>query len=246
MTHLWKTFFDHYAAFYGQEAFTQHMEDEIAFLITHLALQPGQQVLDLGCGIGRHAIALAQRGFKLTGVDISSGMLAQAHQAAQQTGVGVTWIEADATRFESEAIYDAAYSVCEGGLSLLSLGEDPIEHDLMILRRLYAALKPGGRALITVTNAMRWIRHYQADDIEAGRFDPLTLTEQFELSTPTPQGEKTLLMRGRGYVPTELALLMRLAGFRVEAIGSGTAGYWALHTPDLDEMELLAIGVKGS
>src|SRR5262249_22801941 len=55
---------------------------ESDYLRSVLALHaPGaRQLLDLGCGTGSHALALAARGFDVVGVDISEGMIARAQQ----------------------------------------------------------------------------------------------------------------------------------------------------------------------
>jgi hypothetical protein len=49
------------------------------------------------------------------------------------------------------------------------------------------------------------------------------------------------LPRERGYVPTELRLMLQNAGFAVEFISGSTAGEWRASRPTLDEMELMAL-----
>ncbi|MCX8020370.1 MAG: class I SAM-dependent methyltransferase [Chitinophagaceae bacterium] len=44
-------------------------ERETEFMISYFGLRPGSRVLDLMCGYGRHAIALARKGMEVTGVD---------------------------------------------------------------------------------------------------------------------------------------------------------------------------------
>ena len=56
----------------------------------------GRQILDVGTGTGRGAIALAARGARLTGVDASAEMLAVARRRAQETGVQVEFAQGDA------------------------------------------------------------------------------------------------------------------------------------------------------
>jgi cyclopropane fatty-acyl-phospholipid synthase-like methyltransferase len=52
-------------------AFTKGTEQEVEFLVDALALEAGDRVLDVGCGPGRHAFALARRGIDVVGVDLS-------------------------------------------------------------------------------------------------------------------------------------------------------------------------------
>jgi SAM-dependent methyltransferase len=85
----WQEFFDGHAPNYLQNCFTKNTVAEVDFLIDALGLSAGASVLDVGCGTGRHAIELARRGYRVTGVDISAGMLEQAKKEAQAAGVEV-------------------------------------------------------------------------------------------------------------------------------------------------------------
>ena len=171
-------------------------------------------------------------------------MLAEARQAASEAGVSIEWIKVDATQFTASRQYDAAICLCEGAFSLLSMDDDPIEHDLAILRNIHAALKPGGGLILTAVNGMRHIRRYTDEDVTNGLFDPVTLTETCTMDWDTPDGKQERLVRERGYVPTELCLLFQMVGFEVIHVGGGTAGKWGHRVPQLDEIELLAIGKK--
>lgn len=128
----WQEFFDHYAPLYMGESFVTATLAEADFLVEHLHLQPGMRVLDIGCGSGRHAVELARRGYRVTGVDISSGMLAEAQKAAAAAGVAVEWVHSPAQAYTAAQPFDAVYSVCEGSLSLLS-AQDAFDRDLTIL-----------------------------------------------------------------------------------------------------------------
>jgi hypothetical protein len=53
-----------------------------------------------------------------------------------------------------------------------------------------------------------------------------------------------VMVRERGYMPTELTMLFRMAGFDVEHIWGGTAGNWGRRRLELDEMEIMVIARK--
>ena len=91
-----------------ENSFTKNTVAEVDFLLEELNLPSGSSILDIGCGTGRHSVELARRGYQVTGVDISFRMLAEAEKAAKEVGVEVEFIHADATRFSSEKLFDAA------------------------------------------------------------------------------------------------------------------------------------------
>src|SRR5262245_43465700 len=67
---------------YLKNAFTYGTAQEVEFLVDALHLQPGMRVLDVGCGPGRHAKALSERGIDVTGIDLSPDFVALAREAA--------------------------------------------------------------------------------------------------------------------------------------------------------------------
>ena len=79
----WEAFFDAHAPVYEDNVFTKNTVREVDFLLEELSLQPGDSILDVGCGTGRHSIELAKRGYAVTGLDLSSEMLARAADAAR-------------------------------------------------------------------------------------------------------------------------------------------------------------------
>lgn len=238
----WRQFFDSYATQYDDEVFTKNTAAEVEFLIKHLDLQPGERVLDLGCGTGRHSVPLAERGLHMTGVDLSSGMLDVARARASGEGVEVEWVQQDATAFTRPGAFDAAICLCEGALCLYDAEQDTDDHDLKIFANIHASLRPGGRLLLNVLSACRQIRRFSDDDVAAGRFDPLTLTEQSDVPGADPDTLKNL--RERGYTAPELRRVLTWSGFRVAGIYGGTAGDWGLRPLKLDEYELMAIATK--
>ena len=239
-----EVFFDHHAPKYEAEVFTKNTAAEIDFLIAELGLPIGSAILDVGCGTGRHTVGLAKRGYRMTGIDLSSGMLAQAQKAADEAGVSPTLVHADATNMTFDAQFDAAICLCEGAFGLIGQDEDPMQHDLDILKRIHAALRPGAKFILGALSGTEKIRRCKQDDVRSGRFDPFTLVEWFTMEYDTPEGKKSVELRERGFIASELALMLRISGFEVQNIWGGTAGNWRHGPLDLDEMELMLIAVR--
>lgn len=238
----WETFFDAHAPVYDENVFTKNTLKEVDFLLEELGLAAGGSILDVGCGTGRHSVELAKRGYAVTGLDLSSEMLARAAEAAKTTAVHVEWVRSDATRFSFPGKYDAAICLCEGSFGLLSRTDDPIAQPLSILCNISRSLKPQGKVLATVLNAARMLRAHSNEEVAAGRFDPLTLTTSE--ACPPREGLPAVTVRERGFVATELTLLFRLAGLSVVNIWGGTAGNWGKRSLDLDEYEIMIVASK--
>jgi SAM-dependent methyltransferase len=71
-----------------------------------VGLNPPLDVLDVGCGIGRHAIEFARRGYRVVGIDIAQGFLAQAKEAAQDASVAVEFRFQPASALTEKAHFD--------------------------------------------------------------------------------------------------------------------------------------------
>ena len=80
---------------------------------------PGQ-ALDLGCGSGTHAVALAERGWRVTGVDQIGKALGRARKRANEHGASVRFVKADVTRLDPSTVgtgYDLLLDIgCFHGL----------------------------------------------------------------------------------------------------------------------------------
>jgi len=69
------------------------------FLPTHVGAIPPGPVLDLGCGEGRNAVFLAERGYAVTAVDQSAAGLRKAERLAADRGVNITTVQSDLGEF---------------------------------------------------------------------------------------------------------------------------------------------------
>lgn len=112
-------------------------------------------LVDVACGPGEFALAMAQRGLRVTGVDQSPEMLAMARRSAEGKGVPVTFLEQDMRRLELPAPVDAATCLYDS-LNYLVTDDDFRQ----TLTAVAAALRPGGLFLFDMNTiqglATRW------------------------------------------------------------------------------------------
>lgn len=113
--------------------------DEVEQILALVGIAPPGAVLDLGCGIGRHSLELARRGFKVTGVDRTREFLAEARREAKAEKLAANFVEEDMRRFCRPGEYDLAVNL----LTSFGYFEDP-EDDRRVALNLYKSLKTGG------------------------------------------------------------------------------------------------------
>jgi SAM-dependent methyltransferase len=116
---------------------------DVAFLERSLEIAPGAHLLDVPCGNGRHAIELARRGYRMTGIDQSAEYIAEARSAP----VEVEWIHGDMCDLPWTDEFDGAY--CFGN-SFCYLDHEAAPQFLASIAR---CLKPGGRFAIATGTA---------------------------------------------------------------------------------------------
>lgn len=235
----WRDFFDAHAPHYDENPFAQHTAAEIDFILSLYPIPPGSSVLDLGCGTGRHSVELAKRGFKVTGVDYSSGMLAVAEKKSRVENVKVTFVQADVRRLNIGEQFDFAICLCEGGPGLIEYGEDAVEHDVSIFRRAHAHLKASAPFVLTALNGYAAIRQMKDELIAEGRFDPATMRSNYVDEWDLPEGKRAVQVYERLFIAPEMRRLLEDSGFKVDNIFGGTAGFWAQRPLSLDEVEMM-------
>ena len=125
--------------------------DEEVSLLLALAPPPGDRVLDLCCGTGRHAVPLARRGFAVTGVDRTALYLDRARERARRAGVEVEWVQQDVRNYRRPGAHELAISL----YTSLGLFEEEAD-DLRVLAHARESLVPGGRLVIEMVSR-EWI-----------------------------------------------------------------------------------------
>jgi ubiquinone/menaquinone biosynthesis C-methylase UbiE len=121
----------------------------------YLEPRAGEHILDVGCGTGNFSLELARLGVAVTGIDISEAMLAIARRKAEDAGLNMELLKADARHLPFSAnSFDKIVSV-----SALEFAPDL----KAVLEECYRILKPGGRLVIALIGGNSlWSGFYEA------------------------------------------------------------------------------------
>lgn len=230
--HWFEPLADHMGEAYLRYSFTKGTENEVGFIVDALGLQPGERVLDVGCGPGRHSHALAARGCEVVGLDIAQRFV---DLAAEHAPPGATFVRGDARALPFEGEFDAAISLCQGGFGLV--GDD----DGTVLGGIHRALKPGGRAAFSAFSAYFLLQHLEAfDTFDADKGVNTEITEVRNQQGDSMPAE----LHTSVFTPRELRLMVAAAGLAVEAIYAVTPGDYAARPPDVSHPEWLVVVSK--
>jgi len=101
-------------------------------------------LLDLGCGPGIYAELLCDKGFQVTGIDYSKRSISYAKQSAAQKNKNIDYLYQDYLTIKYQAEYDVAT------LIYCDLGVLSPQERLVLLGKIYNALKPGGIFIVDV------------------------------------------------------------------------------------------------
>lgn len=234
MRHWFEPMADHLGEAYLRYSFTKGTEQEVDFLVEVLDLQPGRdRVLDVGCGPGRHAHALARRGIDVVGIDISERFVELARRNAPPQAL---FEVCDARRLPFVEEFDAVISLCQGAFGLV--GED----DPPVLDGMARAAKAGtGRVALTAFSAYFATRYLEETD----SFDAATGVNHERTTVRNEQGEEAEFdLWTSCFTPRELRLLCARSGLTVDDLWAVTPGAYGRNQPDLDHPEWLVVARK--
>ena len=215
-------------------AFTKGTDQEVGFVAAALGLEPGQRVLDVGCGPGRHALALARRGIVVDGVDLSPDFIALATAAADAEGLPARFAVLDVRDLAVDGTFDAAVCLCQGGFGLLG-GRDEVE----VFGRIVRAVRPGGGIAVSAFHAPFAIRHLEPGET----FDPAIGVLHETATVRNEAGEERQFdLWTTCFTARELTLLAAVNGVVVTGVHGVTPGAYGESVPTLDDPELLLVG----
>ena len=185
-------------------------ELETAFLARNLPNPPFERVLDLPCGRGRHANALAKWGYEVVGADVDEEALAVAGRGAQGA---VTYVRADMRHLEHlDTDFDAVLSLWQS----FGYFDDATNRD--VLEGMSARLRPGGRLVLDLYHREFFEAHEGVQELErlgtrvraTNTMKGRRLTAHLEY-----EGGGSDTFDWRLYTPDETTALAALCGLRL-------------------------------
>lgn len=219
---------------YLNYGFTRGTEQEVDFLLEVMHLQPGQTVLDVGCGPGRHSLALARRGIRVTGIDITPRFIELAKEKATQENLPASFFVQDARALSFDNQFDGVICLCEGAFGLVG----SLENHRRVLRGIRRALRPGGLFVLTALHALAVARQVQ----DQNAFDPYTSTSVSREPATSPNGEtREVTFYTTAFTYRELLLLCQEAGFEVLHAYGCIAGQFGRKPLGLDDFEIMVV-----
>jgi SAM-dependent methyltransferase len=213
----------------------EYINNSVTWMTATLNLPAGASILDLGCGPGLYASRLAQKGFRITGVDYSRRSIAYATEYARQNDLAITYRYQNYLELSDENQYDAALLIYGDFCPL-----NP-EERAALLANVRRAIKPGGRFILDVStrehrkkygNRTNW---YAA---ESGFWKPgphLVLENGFDYPDASIWCDQYIVIEADGklsiyrnwfqdYTPETITAELAAGGFTVESVWGDLTG----------------------
>lgn len=214
----WRTFFaGPFVDFWLRVPMEEATRAEADFVVEALGIAPGAKLLDVPCGGGRHAFALASRGFDVTAVDISPDFLAVARKKADELRLPIVWNQREMRDLPWHAKFDGAY--CLGN----SFGYLPGDENAAFLRAVAATLKTGARfvldtgyiaeVLFPSLQERAWYPDGGGYCLAARRYDPISGRLHVTYTLIGDGKPTTHAMSARLHTCREVVSLFEQAGF---------------------------------
>jgi 2-polyprenyl-3-methyl-5-hydroxy-6-metoxy-1,4-benzoquinol methylase len=165
---------------------------EVDFIMQEANLNPGQHVLDIMCGYGRHSLELARRGVQVSAIDNLPDYIDEIKERATAGHLSIECICTDVLEMQLEKKFDAV--ICMGN-SLQFFNE---EDTLRLLLNISAHIKPGGKIFINTWSlaeiAIKNVKEKTWSRIE----DTLLLSDCKILFYPTRMEMKSIIIKDSG------------------------------------------------
>ncbi len=172
-----------------------------------LDLKPGMRVLDLACGHGALANALAARGCEVTGLDSSAVFLDRARADATAAGVEADYVLGDMRELPA---WTGRFDRVVNWTTAFGYFDDDVNRS--VLDEIVRVLRPGGRLAMDLDNQTRFLTSYTPSRVTAARGNGDMLVDRHHLDPLTGRFEVERTVIRDGHV-RRLTFLKRLFGF---------------------------------
>ncbi|MBD3426597.1 MAG: methyltransferase domain-containing protein [Candidatus Omnitrophica bacterium] len=250
MEQWYESLFENYAEKYDKECFVQGTVGECDFIEEEIRRDRSLEIIDIGCGTGRHSIELAKRGYNVTGIDLSGAQLKRGREKAKEVGVKVVFEKHDARDLPFERQFDLAIMLCEGAFPLMETDE----MNYGILKNATKVLKDNGKLIFTTLNALFPLYHnveqfcVKAGDKESATyrsntFDLMTFRDHHTVVFEDDLGnKKELKCNERYYAPSEITWLLKSLGFKaIDIFGARLGAFSREDNLTTEDFEMLVV-----
>ncbi|MCD4848633.1 MAG: methyltransferase domain-containing protein [Candidatus Aegiribacteria sp.] len=108
-----------------------------------LDMEPGESILDLACGFGRHSLALSKQGYSVTGIDLNAGFIQEASRKSLDMKLDARFLCADMRDFVEPDSFENIIIMYNS----FGYFQNPLD-DRKVLENCFQSLKPGGKLLL--------------------------------------------------------------------------------------------------
>lgn len=207
---------EEYLYFYRDFLTLDRLIQEIDFLVKYTDLSTPMKILDLACGHGRHANALAKMGHRVTGVDINPGFLSIAKENAFHMGLEVNYRLQDMRALDDKEAFDRVF------VMFTALGYFNDEDNERVFKNIYNALRSGGIFCFDSHNRDSFMTYFSPTSVIEREGNFLIDQRSFDTLTACSKTKRTVIYNGvtksfnfdvRLYSPSEIIKLFNQIGF---------------------------------
>jgi SAM-dependent methyltransferase len=238
-----------YLRVYDHQFTAERSEKEVAFVEQVLQLGPGDRLLDLCCGQGRHSVLFAKHGSNVTAFDLNPDYIELTRKAAASARVSLDTIVGDMRYIPFQNHFDAIANM----YSSFGYLESEIE-DKKVLESVSKALKPKGRVLLDMLNREWAVSNYIQHDWHSGADETLyvelreldlvssRMHVSFTIIDPDGNRRKSVGHHIRLYTLTEIARLLESVNLSLAGVFGGFDG----ESYAVDTRRMIVVAQKNS